>query len=404
MWIRKRSVVLTAGVTSLAGLLYSWHTTNKHLAALISLFSFGGACLHRRFASRNMLNSNHVVVVTGCDSGLGYSLALYCRFLGATVVAGVLEETGQGAELLKKQDVVVLPLDITNEKSIRNFGDALLLMLERRQLKLAALVNNAGVMVFGEFEWQTEDQVRHQVEVNLLGTMRITRQLMPLIRKDSSRIVVVSSHCASEPLPGLAAYSATKAAINAWATAIRVELEKYGIDVVSFVPGSFTQQSNILARQSRYFDAMKSAMSEEARNFYGDYFDRYINYLLPLAQKISPRAVENPQIYETFEGALLDRYPSIMYKCEPWRYFFYYTLFKITPSYVRDRLVVKFIRLPNWRGKIVDKRSSMIDNALPTKIDNFENNSSRMTASDSENKFFEDLSESFSLLSESRVT
>lgn len=79
--------------------------------------------------------------------------------------------------------------------------------------------------------------MRHQLEVNLLGTMKITHKLMPLIRKDSARIVVVSSHCASEPLPGVAAYSATKAAINAWATAIRVELKKYGIDVVTFVPG-----------------------------------------------------------------------------------------------------------------------------------------------------------------------
>lgn len=99
------------------------------------------------------------------------------------------------------------------------------------------MVNNAAVMIFGEFEWQAEDQIRSQVEVNFLGTMRITRELIPTIRAHSSRIIVISSHCNIQPIPGVAAYSGTKAAINAWATAIRVELKKYGVRVVCFIPG-----------------------------------------------------------------------------------------------------------------------------------------------------------------------
>ncbi|XP_046828893.1 estradiol 17-beta-dehydrogenase 2 [Vespa crabro] len=354
-WVRKHSMILIVGVTSTAGLLYSCYTTNKRLATLISLCSFGSACLQKRYGSRHMLDTSKVVIVTGCDSGLGYSLALHCQYLGATVIASVLDENGQGAELLKKKGIIVLPLDITNEKSIEQFYDDVRLLLNEKRYTLKALVNNAGVMIFGEFEWQTKDQMKHQLEVNFLGTMKITHQLMPLIRRDSTRIVVVSSHCASEPLPGVAAYSATKAAINAWATAIRVELKKYGIDVVTFVPGSFTQESNILAKQSECFDAMKESMTLDARHFYKDYFDRYAKYFEPLACKVTPKAVENPRIYEKFEGALLDRYPSSVYKCEPWRYCFYYTLFKITPYYIRDRLTESFVKLPNWKEKNIDK-------------------------------------------------
>lgn len=102
---------------------------------------------------------------------------------------------------------------------------------------LRALVNNAGVMVFGEFEWQTQELIEHQVNVNVLGTMRLTRALMPLIRQNGSRIIVVSSHCAQEPLPGISIYGATKAAEYAWASSLRVELGKYGVKVVSFIPG-----------------------------------------------------------------------------------------------------------------------------------------------------------------------
>jgi NAD(P)-dependent dehydrogenase (short-subunit alcohol dehydrogenase family) len=50
-------------------------------------------------------------------------------------------------------------------------------------LELTALVNNAGVMVFGEFDWQTEDHMKLQLEVNVLGTMRLTRAFIPLLRE-----------------------------------------------------------------------------------------------------------------------------------------------------------------------------------------------------------------------------
>jgi short-subunit dehydrogenase len=49
--------------------------------------------------------------------------------------------------------------------------------------ELRALINNAGVMIFGEFEWQTERHIQHQIDVNLLGTMRVTKSFCPLLRK-----------------------------------------------------------------------------------------------------------------------------------------------------------------------------------------------------------------------------
>lgn len=61
-------------------------------------------------------------------------------------------------------------------------------------------MNNAGVMCFGELEWQTENQIEQIMQVNVLGNVRVTRSLLPLIRRHKSRIINVTSHCALQVL------------------------------------------------------------------------------------------------------------------------------------------------------------------------------------------------------------
>lgn len=102
---------------------------------------------------------------------------------------------------------------------------------------LHAFVNNAGVMVFGEFEWQTQRLMQHQVNVNLLGTFRVTNEFCPLIRQHKGRIITISSHCALANLPGLTVYGATKAALSSWSDGLRVEMAKYGVHVTTVIPG-----------------------------------------------------------------------------------------------------------------------------------------------------------------------
>ncbi|XP_031825632.2 SDR family oxidoreductase shroud [Nomia melanderi] len=354
--LRRHSKMLAVDVATLLSLVYSWNKGHKYTASTISLCCIGGNYLYSWCKSRDKIRANQAIVVTGCDSGLGYSLALHCRQLGATVIAGVLRNDGLGARNLREADAFVYPLNVTEPVSVIDFADSVRTLLARENLELRCLVNNAAVMIFGEFEWQTEDQIRSQVEVNFLGTMRITRELMPMIRAHSSRIVVISSHCNIQPIPGVAAYSGTKAAIGAWATAIRLELEKYGVKVVSFIPGSFFRESSILARQAEHFEAMRNSMTDEARNFYGDYFTSYSRYFGSVAQPGNLEKLTDPGIYEAFEGALLDKHPSTVYKHESWRYFVYHALFKITPTCVRDLLIKKFVQMPPWRKNVPCER------------------------------------------------
>ncbi|EZA51210.1 hypothetical protein DMN91_012826 [Ooceraea biroi] len=358
---RRHSTALHYGGATSCGLAYLVNAGYTRAAAALSVILPSAAVLYYFCNRRSKLRARDLIVITGCNSGLGYSLAMHCRAQGATVLAGVrkiseAELTKTAAiEALEKKGVIVRELDITDGTSIQRFGEGIKKLMKEQQLMLHALVNNAGVMVFGEFEWQIDDFAKYQVDVNLLGTMRFTRELLPIIRKDQSRIIVISSHCANEPLPGTSIYGATKAALLAWATALRLEHHKYGIKVVSFMPGGFVSESNIMRSQRSYFERMQSSMSDEAKEFYGDYFTRYMDYFSQVSQKTNVEYEENvqvlsdPKIYESFNGALLDIYPSTIYRCESWRYFFYRMLFKCTPIWLHDQLVQRFVSGPSWR-------------------------------------------------------
>lgn len=177
------------------------------------------------------------------------------------------------------------------------------------------------MMCFGEFEWQTTSLIENQINVNLLGPLHFTKIFLPLIRKHRTRLINVTSHCALEALPGLSVYAASKAGLNFWNEALRVELNKYDVDVVNFIPGSLVMSTNITARQNEFTQEMLQALTKEQRDFYGGYLDDYNTYLKCISGA-KPQAIEridNKDLFEKFDNALLHRFPDAVYKCEPWR-------------------------------------------------------------------------------------
>lgn len=128
-----------------------------------------------------------------------------------------------------------------------------------------------------------------------------------------------------------------------------MELEKYGVKVVTFIPGSFVQKSNIMARQVEYVYEMHSAFTEEQKDFYNDYFKRYNTYLTHFSGPSMPTKIEDPSLYDVFESTLLAVSPRAKYVNEPWRYKFYHLLFKSTPTLFRDILVHRFMQMPEYQ-------------------------------------------------------
>lgn len=124
-------------------------------------------------------------------------------------------------------------------------------------------------------------------------------------------------------------------------------MNKYGVDVVNFIPGSFVSSSNILSHQTKHASDMRAAFNAEQLSFYGDFFERYGKYLAGIPISKEPQMVDK-LVIDYFEEALLDTPPKPLYICEPMRYKFYHLLFKMTPQKVTDWLLYRFVDMPEY--------------------------------------------------------
>lgn len=145
--------------------------------AIFKFFQYGGY--------KKLCSSGKSVVVTGCDSGIGLSLAITAHKLGFHVFATCLDNNGYGANYMRENfpDIVVLPMDVTKPADIQNALKVVKDHLEKTKTILWALINNAGVLVYGHFDWQLDYQAESQVQVNFLGVLRVTKAFLPLIRQ-----------------------------------------------------------------------------------------------------------------------------------------------------------------------------------------------------------------------------
>ncbi|MCI5074386.1 SDR family NAD(P)-dependent oxidoreductase [Oricola sp.] len=182
------------------------------------------------------------ILITGCSSGFG--LAIAQRFLteGWEVVA-TMRNTGQ--DVLPAHDrLTVLPVDVTDADSVA--------AAVAQAGPLDALVNNAGVGLLNVLEGATMENMRAVFETNTLGAIALMKAVMPQFRsRGAGTIVNVSSSVTVKPLPALAAYTASKAALNAFSESFALEAAQVGVRVRLVLPGSSPSTSfapNAMAR------------------------------------------------------------------------------------------------------------------------------------------------------------
>jgi NAD(P)-dependent dehydrogenase (short-subunit alcohol dehydrogenase family) len=159
-------------------------------------------------------------LVTGASSGIGRACAVRLSRNGWRVFAGVRREGDAPAgteELL---------LDVTDPPAS--------LAVDR----LDGLVNNAGIAVAGPLEFLDADELRRQLEVNVVGQLRVTQLALPGLREAGGRIVNVGSISGRSALPFLGAYAMSKFALEAMTDSLRIELRPWGIHVAIVEPGT----------------------------------------------------------------------------------------------------------------------------------------------------------------------
>jgi NAD(P)-dependent dehydrogenase (short-subunit alcohol dehydrogenase family) len=214
-----------------------------------------------------------IVLVTGGTEGLGRAAAVLLAERGYRVFAG-----GRNVAKLESLTQLVrersLPLeaiefDVCNDASVEK-GIA---EIERRAGPVDILVNNAGIAIAAMMEEITLDDLRKQFETNLFGVMRVTRRVLPeMRRRRRGRIINMSSISGKVVIPTMGPYAASKHALEAVSDALRLELYPFDIQVVLIEPGYIPTNMNRAAAE------LSSAYAKGAeRSPYAAIYQRFMS-------------------------------------------------------------------------------------------------------------------------------
>ena len=176
---------------------------------------------------------NQVVLITGCSSGIGKALAREFARQGHRVLATA--RSPESLEDLKGEKVWTARLDVTDPASIEgvvNGAPALVGPID-------IVVNNAGYALIGPVAELDLDELRTQLETNVVGVVAVTRAVVPqMVERGNGRIVNIGSVSGVTATPFSGAYCASKAAVHLISDSMRMELAPFGIRVITVQPGA----------------------------------------------------------------------------------------------------------------------------------------------------------------------
>jgi len=182
------------------------------------------------------MTSGSIALVTGANSGFGLACARALAIKGIRVYATYRNprKAGQLWDLSRTLPVFPLLMDINRNPSVERGVRQLL----KREGRIDILLNNAGFVMAGFWEDLSDEDIRDQFETNVFGLLRVTRAVLPSMRKQGSgKILNIGSVAAFAALPGLGPYSATKSAVNSITEALRMEARPWGVEVAEVNPG-----------------------------------------------------------------------------------------------------------------------------------------------------------------------
>lgn len=277
------------------------------LVALVGLFF-----LVRWYRERQVVSqlTDKYVFITGCDSGFGNLLARQLDMRGLRVLAACLTE--KGAEQLRRQTsdrVETVILDVTQTESITAAAQWVKEHVGDRGLW--GLVNNAGISVpSAPNEWLVKQDFVNMLNVNLLGLIEVTLNLLPLVRKARGRVVNVSSIMGRLSLFG-GAYSISKYGVEAFSDALRRELSYFGVKVAIIEPGYFKTKVTSSEIFMRSFGELWDRASSEVKDLYGKKFlETYIKSTKSMEQKCTE---DLSLVTDCMEHALISHHPRTRY-------------------------------------------------------------------------------------------
>ncbi|WP_340678234.1 SDR family oxidoreductase [Paraglaciecola sp.] len=209
------------------------------------------------------------VLITGGASGLGAALVKRYAQQGAKIcIADLHAERAKSVIALhspQAADLFFQPCDITNQADV----EELLKVITARWGKLDILVNNAGVATGGALAFEDIEQWEWVLNINLLGMVRMSRAFVPLLAKQSqSCLINIASQAGITPIPYMASYNASKAAVVSFSETMHLELATDGINVSVVCPSFFATNldESMRSKQPGVHELVKKLLSRSDIN------------------------------------------------------------------------------------------------------------------------------------------
>lgn len=253
-----------------------------------------------------MSGDRGAVLITGASTGIGEACALHLASLGFDVHAGVRrDEDGERLRATGGERLRPLKIDVAEAGSIAAAASEVSGAMDGRGL--AGLVNNAGIAVSGPLEYVPVEELRRQLEVNVVGQVAVTQALLPLLRVAGGRVVNIGSIGGRIALPLLGPYAASKFAMEAITDSLRRELRGSGISVSIVEPGSIA--TPIWEKAGPDADRVVEDMPAEGR-------ERYAHLISAVRAEVArapERGLPPLAVAKVVEHALTARRPRTRY-------------------------------------------------------------------------------------------
>ncbi len=175
-----------------------------------------------------------VVLITGVSAGIGHDLSLKLIQQGYQVI-------GLSRRFINIEGMTHYQCDISSIECVQKVIQS----IKEEYTKIDYLINNAGIGVAGSLKDISYANIQAIIDTNIIGTITITKELLPLIIKAQGRIINIGSVAGDLTIPYQGLYSMSKAAIDKFSEALAMELKIYHIKVTNIMPGDtkteFTQ-------------------------------------------------------------------------------------------------------------------------------------------------------------------
>ena len=282
------------------------------------------------------------VVITGASTGIGAACALHLDALGFRVFAGVRkQEDGESLKARGSQRLLPVLLDVTDDVSIAQAAARVKEAVG--DVGIAGLVNNAGIAVAGPLEVVPIAELRKQFDVNVIGQVAVTQAFLPLLREGRGRIVNMGSIAGRATMPFLGPYSMSKFALEAMTTALRLELDCWGIEVSIVEPGAIA--TPIWEKSTKAADLLQATAQHESLPLYAE----HLACVRRAIAETERRAISVDAVAQAVEHALTARRPKTHYLVgSDAKFRAFLALF--LPHRMQDALLRWFLKFPRRRG------------------------------------------------------